>query len=45
MDNQILDIGCGPSKVDNSCGLDIFHHPEVDQILYLNNDLRGFACG
>jgi len=42
MDNKILDIGCGPSKVQNSCGLDIFQYPEVDQILYLNKDLRAF---
>ena len=45
MDNKILNIGCGPSKFHNSCGLDIFQHLEVDQILYQNNDLRGFACG
>ena len=37
MDNKILDIGCGPSKVKNSWGVDIFLYPEVDQILDLNN--------
>ena len=37
MDKKILDIGCGPSKVENSWGIDIFQYPEVDQILDLNN--------
>ena len=45
MDKIILDIGCGPSKVENSCGLDIFQYPEVDQILDRNNVLGGFVCG
>jgi len=37
MDKKILDIGCGPYKVENSWGIDIFQYPEVDQILDLNN--------
>ena len=38
MDKKILDIGCGPSKVENSWGIDIFQCTEVDQILDLNNE-------
>ena len=45
MDNKILDIGCGPSRVENSCGHDIFQYAELDQILGLNNVLQGFVCG
>ena len=37
MDKIILDIGCGPSKVENSWGVDIFQYPEVDQLLDLNS--------
>ena len=37
MEKRILDIGCGPSKVENSWVVDIFQYPEVDQILDLNN--------
>ena len=37
MDNKILDIGCGPSKIENSWGVDIFQYPEVGQILCRNN--------
>ena len=37
MDKKIIDIGCGPSKVENSWGIDILQYPEVDQILDLNN--------
>jgi hypothetical protein len=39
LDNKILDIGCGPAKVENSWGAGIFQYPEVSQILDLNNVL------
>jgi predicted SAM-dependent methyltransferase len=37
MDNKILVIGYGPSKVENSWGCGVFLYQEVDQILDLNN--------
>ncbi len=36
IESTVLDIGCGPSKVENAWGIDIFQYPEVNQILDLN---------
>ena len=44
MDKKILDIGCGPSKVENSWGIDIFQYSEIDQILDQNKATWDFPA-